>query len=36
MSDWSEGYVTQVDYTSHFYSHLAPAEQNVVLLVRGV
>ncbi len=35
MADWSDGYVTTTEYTSHFYSYLAPAAQNLALLLAG-
>ncbi len=35
MTDWSDGYVTHTEYTSHFYPHLAPAAQNFALLLSG-
>ncbi len=36
MSDWSDGYVTNVEYTSHFYAYLSPAAQNFSLLLDGI
>jgi SAM-dependent methyltransferase len=35
MTDWSDGYVTHTDYTSHFYPQLAPMAQNFALLLSG-
>ena len=35
MPDWSDGYITNIDYTSGFYSGLAPLAQNFALLYRG-
>jgi SAM-dependent methyltransferase len=36
MDEWSEGYVTSIDYTSGFYHGLAPISQNFSLLLRGI
>ncbi|NJM31166.1 MAG: methyltransferase domain-containing protein [Rhizobiales bacterium] len=36
MSDWSDGYVTSTEYTTHFYPFLSPASQNLTLLLKGV
>ncbi|MFN0193928.1 MAG: class I SAM-dependent methyltransferase [Aestuariivirga sp.] len=36
MSDWSDGYVTSTEYTTHFYPFLSPASQNLALLLKGV
>jgi predicted O-methyltransferase YrrM len=35
MSDWSDGYVTNVEYTAHFYPYLSPGAQNFSLLLNG-
>jgi len=35
MADWSDGYITHIDYTSGFYVGLSPAAQNFALLYRG-
>ena len=35
MADWSDGYITHIDYTSGFYPGLSPAAQNFALLYRG-
>lgn len=35
MADWSDGYVTHIDYTSGFYAGLSPLAQNFALLYRG-
>jgi hypothetical protein len=35
MADWSDGYITNIDYTSGFYAGLAPLAQNFSLLYRG-
>ena len=35
MSDWTDGYVTNTDYTSHFYPYLAPQAQNFAVLLAG-
>ena len=36
MADWSDGYVTNTEYTSHFYPFLSPTSQNFALLLSGV
>ncbi len=36
MSDWSDGYVTDVQYTSGFYRELAPSYLAFTCLLRGV
>lgn len=36
MSDWSEGYVTEIEYTVGFYSELAPQLLRFALLSQGV
>jgi SAM-dependent methyltransferase len=33
--DWTSGYVTDVDYTSSFFSEMAPEHLNYALLLRG-
>jgi SAM-dependent methyltransferase len=35
MPDWSDGYITNIDYTSGFYPGLSPHAQNFSLLYRG-
>ncbi len=35
MSDWSDGYITSVEYTSHFYAAMSPVAQNLGLLLDG-
>src|ERR1700716_1839960 len=35
MPDWSDGYITNIDYTSGFYPGLSPHAQNFALLYRG-
>jgi SAM-dependent methyltransferase len=35
MADWSDGYITNIDYTSGFYPGLSPLAQNFALLYRG-
>ena len=35
MVEWSDGYVTSIDYTSGFYPGLSPLSQNFSLLIRG-
>lgn len=35
MTDWTDGYVTNTEYTMHFYPFLAPAAQNFALLLAG-
>ena len=35
MSDWTDGYVTNTDYTSHFYPYLSPQAQNFAVLLSG-
>lgn len=35
MSDWSDGYVTNTEYTTHFYPFLSPAAQNFALVLSG-
>jgi hypothetical protein len=35
VSDWSEGYVTEVDYTYGFYKEMAPAAIRFALLAAG-
>jgi SAM-dependent methyltransferase len=35
MADWSDGYITNIDYTSGFYAGLSPLAQNFALLYRG-
>jgi SAM-dependent methyltransferase len=35
MADWSDGYITNIEYTSGFYSGLSPLAQNFALLYRG-
>jgi SAM-dependent methyltransferase len=36
MVEWSDGYVTSIDYTSGFYPGLSPLSQNFSLLLRGI
>jgi SAM-dependent methyltransferase len=36
MAEWSDGYVTNIEYTSGFYPGLSPLAQNFALLFRGV
>lgn len=36
MADWSDGYVTNTEYTSHFYPFLSPSSQNFALLLSGI
>lgn len=36
MVEWSDGYVTSIDYTSGFYPGLSPLSQNFSLLIRGI
>jgi SAM-dependent methyltransferase len=36
MVEWSDGYVTSIDYTSGFYPGLSPISQNFSLLLRGI
>jgi len=36
MSDWSQGYVTDVEYTHGFYRELTPAMLRFALLLRGL
>jgi SAM-dependent methyltransferase len=35
MVEWSDGYVTNIEYTSGFYPGLSPLAQNFALLFRG-
>ncbi len=35
MSDWADGYVTNTDYSSHFYPYLSPQAQNFAVLLSG-
>lgn len=35
MNDWTEGYVTEVDYTYGFYKEMAPAAMRYALLAAG-
>lgn len=35
MSEWTEGYVTEIDYTHGYYRELSPALQRFALLVAG-
>jgi SAM-dependent methyltransferase len=35
MADWSDGYITNIEYTSGFYAGLSPLAQNFALLYRG-
>ena len=35
MSDWSDGYITNTEYTSNFYPFLSPGSQNLALLLSG-
>ena len=35
MSQWSSGYVTDVEYTSGFYREIAPAHLNMVAVLNG-
>ena len=34
-SDWSQGYVTEVLYTEHFFRELSPAWLNYVATING-
>ena len=34
-SDWSQGYITEVLYTEHFFRELAPAWLNYVAVLNG-
>src|SRR5215204_2899378 len=36
MVQWSDGYVTSIDYTSGFYPGLSPVSQNFSLLLKGL
>lgn len=36
MSDWTHGYVTEIEYTSHFYPELAPVLMQFAALSRNV
>lgn len=36
MADWSDGYVTNTEYTSHFYPFLSPSSQNFALMLAGI
>src|ERR1700761_5113454 len=36
MADWSDGYITNIEYTSGFYAGLSPILQNFSLLYRGL
>ncbi len=35
MADWSDGYITNINYTSGFYEGLSPHAQSFALLYRG-
>lgn len=35
MSDWTDGYVSDIEYTAGFYRELAPAFLNVCALIHG-
>ena len=36
MNDWSDGYVTEVDYTYGFYKEMAPAAMRFALMANGI
>jgi SAM-dependent methyltransferase len=36
MSDWSEGYMTEVDYTHGYYGHLNPSHMRLAMLNAGL
>ena len=35
MTDWTHGYIAEIDYTYGFYRELSPALLNYALLLRG-